>query len=135
GVELHPLSQCERPLEPARVPRLGRDRIDLPARAPPRLGVADLVAARAAMGHRRDPERRPRRGRMVPDRDVRRDRRGLPRARLRLPPHLRRRRARPRDALTLVTQFARVFFIGGLISYRALFNWIRPYHYIPTMLG
>jgi ABC-2 type transport system permease protein len=29
----------------------------------------------------------------------------------------------------------RVFFIGGLISYRALFNWIRPYHYIPTMLG
>jgi ABC-2 type transport system permease protein len=31
--------------------------------------------------------------------------------------------------------FLRVFFIGGLISYRALFNWIRPYHYIPTMLG
>ncbi len=29
----------------------------------------------------------------------------------------------------------RVFFIGGLISYRALFNWIRPYIYIPTMLG
>jgi len=29
----------------------------------------------------------------------------------------------------------RVFFIGGLISYRALFNWIRPYMYIPTMLG
>jgi ABC-2 type transport system permease protein len=32
-------------------------------------------------------------------------------------------------------QFARVFFIGGVIAYRALFNWIRPYHYIPTMLG
>jgi ABC-2 type transport system permease protein len=29
----------------------------------------------------------------------------------------------------------RVFFIGGLISYRALFNWIRPWIYIPTMLG
>jgi ABC-2 type transport system permease protein len=29
----------------------------------------------------------------------------------------------------------RVFFIGGLISYRALFNWIRPVIYIPTMLG
>jgi ABC-2 type transport system permease protein len=29
----------------------------------------------------------------------------------------------------------RVFFVGGLISYRALFNWIRPYIYIPTMLG
>ena len=29
----------------------------------------------------------------------------------------------------------RVFFVGGLISYRALFNWIRPTIYIPTMLG
>jgi ABC-2 type transport system permease protein len=31
--------------------------------------------------------------------------------------------------------FARVFLIGGAISYRALFNWIRPSIYIPTMLG
>jgi ABC-2 type transport system permease protein len=29
---------------------------------------------------------------------------------------------------------ARVFFIGGLIAYRGLFNWIRPAYYIPTML-
>jgi ABC-2 type transport system permease protein len=29
----------------------------------------------------------------------------------------------------------RVFFIGGAISYRALFNWARPAYYIPTMLG
>ena len=29
----------------------------------------------------------------------------------------------------------RVFFIGGLISYRALFNWMHPKIYIPTMLG
>lgn len=29
----------------------------------------------------------------------------------------------------------RVFFVGGLLSYRALFNWIRPSVYIPTMLG
>jgi ABC-2 type transport system permease protein len=29
----------------------------------------------------------------------------------------------------------RVFFVGGLISYRALFNWLRPAIYIPTMLG
>jgi ABC-2 type transport system permease protein len=28
----------------------------------------------------------------------------------------------------------RIFFIGGLIAYRALFNWIRPSIYIPTML-
>jgi ABC-2 type transport system permease protein len=29
----------------------------------------------------------------------------------------------------------RVFFIGGYIAYRALFNWLRPSIYIPTMLG
>jgi len=29
----------------------------------------------------------------------------------------------------------RIFFVGGLISYRALFNWISPSMYIPTMLG
>ncbi len=29
----------------------------------------------------------------------------------------------------------RVFTIGGLIAYRALFNWISPWIYIPTMLG
>lgn len=29
----------------------------------------------------------------------------------------------------------RVFFVGGVISYRALFNWLRPEIYIPTMLG
>ncbi len=30
---------------------------------------------------------------------------------------------------------ARIFLIGGLIAYRALFNWLRPAIYIPTMLG
>ena len=29
----------------------------------------------------------------------------------------------------------RVFTIGGLLSYRALFNWQSPTYYIPTMLG
>ena len=29
----------------------------------------------------------------------------------------------------------RVFFVGGLIAYRALFNWVHPAIYIPTMLG
>jgi ABC-2 type transport system permease protein len=28
-----------------------------------------------------------------------------------------------------------VFFVGGLLAYRGLFNWIRPAMYIPTMLG
>src|ERR671911_512317 len=30
---------------------------------------------------------------------------------------------------------ARVFFVGGRISYRALFNWISPGMYVTTMLG
>jgi ABC-2 type transport system permease protein len=30
---------------------------------------------------------------------------------------------------------ARVFFVGGVISYRALFNWINPGTYVTTMLG
>jgi ABC-2 type transport system permease protein len=29
----------------------------------------------------------------------------------------------------------RVFLVGGLIAYRGLFNWLRPAHYFPTMLG
>jgi len=28
-----------------------------------------------------------------------------------------------------------VFFVGGVIAYRGLFNWIHPAMYIPTMLG
>ena len=34
-----------------------------------------------------------------------------------------------------MTAAARVFFVGGLISYRALFNWIQPGLYVTTMLG
>jgi ABC-2 type transport system permease protein len=34
-----------------------------------------------------------------------------------------------------VIHAARVFGIGGVISYRALFNWQSPTFYIPTMLG
>jgi ABC-2 type transport system permease protein len=33
-----------------------------------------------------------------------------------------------------MSAFFRVFFIGGGIAYRGLFNWIRPAVYIPTML-
>jgi ABC-2 type transport system permease protein len=29
----------------------------------------------------------------------------------------------------------RIFFLGGLFSYRALFNWITPLMYVTTMLG
>ena len=34
-----------------------------------------------------------------------------------------------------MTNWLRIFFIGGLIAYRGLFNWLRPAHYFPTMLG
>jgi ABC-2 type transport system permease protein len=34
-----------------------------------------------------------------------------------------------------MTRWVRVFFVGGVIAYRGLFNWIRPAIYIPTMLG
>ena len=32
-------------------------------------------------------------------------------------------------------QNLRVFFVGGYLSYRALFNWMHWSYYIPTMLG
>jgi ABC-2 type transport system permease protein len=34
-----------------------------------------------------------------------------------------------------VSNWTRIFFVGGLIAYRGLFNWIRPSIYIPTLLG
>lgn len=29
---------------------------------------------------------------------------------------------------------ARIFFVGGLMSYRALFTWLRPYELVPTLI-
>jgi ABC-2 type transport system permease protein len=34
-----------------------------------------------------------------------------------------------------LTSNVRIFFVGGYIAYRALFGWMRPSMYIPTMLG
>jgi ABC-2 type transport system permease protein len=34
-----------------------------------------------------------------------------------------------------VRHWLSIFFVGGTIAYRGLFNWIRPAMYIPTMLG
>jgi ABC-2 type transport system permease protein len=34
-----------------------------------------------------------------------------------------------------MTASARVFLLGGITSYRALFNWLRPSYYFPTMLA
>jgi ABC-2 type transport system permease protein len=39
------------------------------------------------------------------------------------------------EDLTPVTPGLRVFFVGGRISYHALFNWLRPGLYVTTMLG
>ena len=41
----------------------------------------------------------------------------------------------PRDAVADMRRWLSVFFVGGVIAYRGLFNWIRPAIYIPTMLG
>ena len=38
------------------------------------------------------------------------------------------------DALADVIVAARIFFVGGLTSFRALFYWLTPWIYIPTML-
>lgn len=34
-----------------------------------------------------------------------------------------------------MTNWLRVFFVGGVTSYRALFNWISPWVFFPQMLG
>ena len=99
------------------------------------LGRADLVGALADLGHARDPRGGLRRQRLARDRALRRPRPRLPRARRGRAPELRAPRPQPRDALADMTAAARVFFVGGAISYRALFNWISPGMYVTTMLG
>ncbi len=73
--------------------------------------------------------------RLARDRDVRPPRRDLPRARLAADAELRAAGAAARDAVADVSPALRVFFVGGRISYRALFNWISPGMYVTTMLG
>ena len=36
--------------------------------------------------------------------------------------------------MTSVTNAARIFVLGGITSYRALFHWITPWILIPTFL-
>src|SRR6185295_3441140 len=43
-------------------------------------------------------------------------------------------RPRARDAVANVIVAARIFVIGGLTSFRALFYWLTPWIYVPTML-
>ena len=51
-----------------------------------------------------------------------------------LPARVRAGREGARDAQADMN-WLRVFFVGGLTSYRALFNWISPWVFVPHMIG
>src|SRR5205085_10749692 len=75
----------------------------------------------------------PRRRRLAPDRSLPRPQRRLrprdrgPIARVRVP------RSEPRDAAPGVN-WLRVFFAGGVTSYRALFAWVNPWVFVPMLI-
>src|SRR5439155_14707611 len=124
----------QRPVEHAGVPDRARHRPDGAARDPARLAAAALVDARPDLGRPRDPSCSARRRPRLRDRDVLRawarvrgDRRRADRGR-------GAQGAPGRDPLTDMRTWFRIFFIGGVIAYRGLFNWIAPAYYIPTML-
>ena len=100
----------------------------------PGVDASDLVDPAAVLGHHRAAPRRVRRRGVVPALDGAGARPDLGRDRDIHPALVRVPGPRARDAGAHMN-FARIFFVGGLISYRALFNWIRPSMYIPTMLG
>ena len=117
-----------------RVPGLADLRLPGPADAAPGLGAPDLVGARADLGHERDPRvarpaaRRCRTSAVRPARrHLHRDRRLRHRGRpARSPPQ--------RQPLADMTVSLRIFFIGGLTAYRALFNWLSPWIFVPTLV-
>ena len=98
AADVRPLPARERALEPARVPGLARHRPARPARAPARLGAADLVGARADLGHARAARRGARRRPVARAGDVARARRRLRRHRRARAPLLRAARPQARDA-------------------------------------
>src|SRR5439155_10356418 len=133
-VHLHPLPARERALEHARVARAARDGPARPAFAPAWLVASDRMGPRPDVGCARNPRSRPGRESVALDRGDSRPRTRLPRDRRRLSSLRGAGGAQAGDALADVIAFLRIFFIGGLIAYRGLFNWIRPAIYIPTML-
>src|SRR5205823_6052307 len=94
----------------------------------------DLVAARADLGLPGDAGSRAGRHAVARHRHVPRPQRRLPGDRRLLPDRLRVRRSRAREPAADVNTL-RVVFVGGLTSYRALFNWISPWIFIPHTLG
>src|SRR5262249_6531549 len=119
--------------EPARVPGLADLRLPRAARAPARLGAADLVGAGPDLGDERDPRIGDRRDAVARAARVRRARRALHRGRHRRARPCAHGRAGTRRALAHMNSL-RVFFLGGLTSFRALFGWVSPWIYIPTLV-
>src|SRR4029079_11249872 len=133
-VDLRAVPQRERALQPARRARLAHHRDARADLAAAGLGRTALLGARPDVGDPRDPRLGARRRPAAGDPHVPRARAPLHADRRSLPSPLRAPRPSPRDPRADMTAL-RIFFIGGGISYRALFNWISPWHYIPTMLG
>src|SRR6185312_16351735 len=118
----------------ARVPGVARQRAALPDRDLARLDAPDLVVPRDDVGDARPVARRARRGGVVRPRDVRAPHRRVRRDRNRDSRSVPRRGAAVRNALADVRNNGRIFFVGGVIAYRALFNWLNPWIFIPTLV-
>src|SRR5207244_4446096 len=102
---------------------------------PAELRPPDLVAARTHLGLPRAAGGRARRDAVARHGHVPSPQRRLPRDRRHLPGRVRVRGAGAWEPAADVRNTLRVIFIGGLTSYRALFNWISPWIFIPHALG
>src|SRR5205085_644960 len=134
--ELHPLPAHERARELARVSDLAAQRHARAALAASRLGDAARVGDRADLGRARAAGVGARRPSGARDRALSRPDGRVYRA-LVYPAALLRTAGPPRCDARLDGGMSslRVFAVGGLLSYRALFAWARPSLYIPTLLG
>src|SRR4029453_8491048 len=130
---LRPLPRSLGAREHVRVPGLADLRVPRAAALLPLLGAADLLGPRADLGHERDQGVVPRRLAAPGSPHVLSARLGLHRARL--PRHGAAAPSRPRTCRALADLTSvRLFFVGGLTSYRALFYWLSPTIYIPSLI-
>src|SRR5262249_48155863 len=130
-----------RPLPDGVGPRFGdRDarvahlRVHCAARPAARLGPSNLLGSRTDLGYGRHPAsgrgwRRARRYRAVP----RTGRRVLAHRGLGLRPPAGLGPAQ-RVVGSHMRSAVRLFLVGGLVSYRALFNWLNPWILVPTFV-
>src|SRR5581483_5093423 len=133
-LDADPLPRGRRARQLPRISDLARNRPARPSVAAARLGAADLVAARADLGDAGAARVGAGRLAAAGDRLVPRYERGLRGARRGVPRSLRTPRARE-SVVRADVNWLRVFFVGGLTSYRALFRWLNPWVYVPLMLG